>query len=96
MTDETNRIQEIESQLDKLNAERSHLLKELTDLKKCAHSDEVPLIGRKLNFSSYQSPEEKIELFKRLFCCREDLFPRFWENNKTGRKGYSPVCSNEW
>lgn len=96
MSDDASRIQKIELQLNKLNSERSLLLKELTDLKKSANTEEVALVGRKLNFSSYKSPQDKIELFKRLFCCREDVFPRFWENNKTGKKGYSPVCSNEW
>ena len=95
-SNEHNRIQEIEVHLNKLSAERSALLKELSELKKNTITAEAPLLGRKLNFHSYKSPEEKIELFKRLFCCREDVFPRFWENNKTGKKGYSPVCSNEW
>ena len=90
------RIQEIEAQLSKLAAERSLLLKELNDLKKNNINLDAPLIGRSLNFHSYKSPEDKIELFKRLFCSRSDVFPRFWENSKTGKKGYSPVCSNEW
>lgn len=51
---ENDRIQEIELQLNKLNSERSLLLKELTDLKNNSNSEEVALIGRKLNFSSYK------------------------------------------
>ncbi|MCX6096615.1 MAG: DEAD/DEAH box helicase family protein [Candidatus Bipolaricaulota bacterium] len=42
------------------------------------------------------SNAEKIKLFRRLFRGREDVFPRRWENPKTGRSGYSPVCANEW
>lgn len=42
-----DRIQEIELQLNKLNSERSLLLKELTDLKNNSNSEEVALIGRK-------------------------------------------------
>ena len=95
-TNDQNRIQEIETQLSKLNAERSVLLKELGELKKNNVSIDAPLLGRTLNFHSYESPEDKVQLFKRLFCSRSDVFPRFWENNKTGKKGYSPVCSNEW
>lgn len=95
-TNNHERIQEIESQLDKLNAKRLALLQELREIKKNDHNDLPPLIGRKLNFPTPDSPKSKIELFKRLFCCREDLFPRFWQNDKTGKKGYSPVCSNEW
>ncbi len=54
MTDGANRIEEIESQLQKLNNERSLLLKELTGLKKNSNSGKIALIGRKLNFSSYK------------------------------------------
>jgi superfamily II DNA or RNA helicase len=39
---------------------------------------------------------EKIELFRRLFAGRPDVFPIRWENRKAGRSGYSPACSNEW
>lgn len=38
----------------------------------------------------------KVELFRSLFRGREDVFPRRWENVKTGRSGYSPACHNEW
>jgi hypothetical protein len=54
LINENDRIQEIELQLNKLNSERSLLLKELTDLKNNSNSEEVALIGRKLNFSSYK------------------------------------------
>jgi superfamily II DNA or RNA helicase len=39
---------------------------------------------------------EKVALFRSLFRGRTDVFPRRWENAKTGRKGYAPACSNEW
>ena len=39
---------------------------------------------------------EKIALFRSLFRGRDDVFPRRWENSKTGKAGYSPVCRNEW
>jgi hypothetical protein len=39
---------------------------------------------------------EKIALFRSLFRGREDVLPRRWENPKTGKTGYSPVCRNEW
>jgi superfamily II DNA or RNA helicase len=31
-----------------------------------------------------------------LFRARPDVFPKRWENPKTGKSGYSPACSNEW
>lgn len=38
----------------------------------------------------------KVALFRALFRGREDVFPKLWINRKTGVKGYSPVCANEW
>jgi hypothetical protein len=39
---------------------------------------------------------EKVALFLCLFRGRVDVFPKLWQNQKTGKKGYSPACSNEW
>ncbi len=39
---------------------------------------------------------EKIAFFRNLFRGREDVFPRRWENPRTGKAGYAPVCRNEW
>jgi superfamily II DNA or RNA helicase len=38
----------------------------------------------------------KIALFRMLFRGREDVYAKFWESRKTGRKGYGPACANEW
>jgi hypothetical protein len=46
--------------------------------------------------TSLLSNREKLALFRRLFRGRNDVFPKLWQNPKTGKKGYSPVCSNEW
>ncbi|MCP4044245.1 MAG: DEAD/DEAH box helicase family protein, partial [Gammaproteobacteria bacterium] len=42
------------------------------------------------------TPAEKVALFRGLFQGRTDVFPKLWSNNKTGKKGYSPACGNEW
>jgi superfamily II DNA or RNA helicase len=39
---------------------------------------------------------QKIALFRGLFRGREEVFPRRWENARSGQAGYSPVCRNEW
>lgn len=39
--------------------------------------------------------DAKLELFRRLFQGRADVFPLRWES-KTGKSGYSPACANEW
>ena len=40
--------------------------------------------------------EEKIALFRSLFCGREDVFPKRFESKRTQKSGYQPVCRNEW
>ncbi len=42
------------------------------------------------------SPEQKVDLFRRLFRGRTDVYPKLWVNTRSGKKGYSPACSNEW
>jgi len=39
---------------------------------------------------------DKIALFRALFRGREDVYPRRFENARTGRSGYAPACGNEW
>ncbi len=39
---------------------------------------------------------EKVALFRRLFRGRTDVYPIRWENQNTGRSGYTPACANEW
>jgi superfamily II DNA or RNA helicase len=42
------------------------------------------------------SEEDKIRLFRGLFRGREDVYPRRFESQKTGKSGYHPACRNEW
>jgi superfamily II DNA or RNA helicase/very-short-patch-repair endonuclease len=42
------------------------------------------------------SPADKIRLFRSLFRGREDVYPRRFENRRTGKAGYAPACANEW
>jgi hypothetical protein len=46
--------------------------------------------------ASTMSNADKVALFRSRFRGREDIFPRRWENAKTGKSGYSPACANEW
>jgi hypothetical protein len=43
-----------------------------------------------------RTPAEKVALFLDLFGTRRSVYPKRWENGKTGRNGYSPACDNEW
>ncbi|PKP56070.1 hypothetical protein CVT91_13990, partial [Candidatus Atribacteria bacterium HGW-Atribacteria-1] len=40
--------------------------------------------------------KKKINIFRNLFKGREDIFAKYWVSRRTGKKGYSPVCKNEW
>jgi superfamily II DNA or RNA helicase len=79
------RLHQIESELAALEQRRKKLLEE-----------KQQLLLRTISHPSSFSPEEKIQLFLARFACRQDVYPRLWENAKDGRKGYSPVCANEW
>jgi len=43
-----------------------------------------------------KNKKEKINIFRNLFKGREDVFAKYWVSRKTGKRGYSPVCKNEW
>jgi len=45
---------------------------------------------------SAKNKKEKISIFRNLFKGREDVFAKYWVSRRTGKKGYSPVCKNEW
>jgi superfamily II DNA or RNA helicase/very-short-patch-repair endonuclease len=49
-----------------------------------------------LRVNGLSPPEAKIALFRGLFRGRDDVYPRRFENQRTGRSGYSPACANEW
>ena len=38
----------------------------------------------------------KVALFRSLFRGRDDIYPRRYENRRTGKSGYAPACANEW
>jgi superfamily II DNA or RNA helicase len=91
---ENRRIEAIKARLAELELERTSLLKEMEDLSAPCRSPDalgVPASERPLS-----TPEERIALFMRLFRCREDIFPKMWENQKKGTRGYSPACASEW
>ena len=39
---------------------------------------------------------EKIALYRSLFRGRDDIYPRRFQNLRSGRVGYAPACANEW
>lgn len=51
---------------------------------------------QQVEVNNLSPPEVKIAFFRSLFRGRADVYPRRFENRKTGKSGYSPVCANEW
>ncbi len=84
------KISTLENKIKSLDAERASLVQELNQLKKLSCNISSATMNQ------YSSSIDKIQLFKDLFRGREDVYPKRWENNKTGKSGYSPVCGNEW
>lgn len=88
------RVEEIEARLAALEEERQQLLQELA----CLSTKTPPpdCLGVAASEKPLTTQEERIALFMRLFRCRDDVFPKMWENRKKGTRGYSPACKTEW
>ena len=84
-TDEQIRI--LSERLTALENEKAALKNEISRLRAGAIPDPAP---------SAFSAKEKINIFMSLFRGREDIFPKRWDNPKTGKSGYAPACRNEW
>ena len=99
-TDASDNIARIRGRLAALNDERMELERELEAFEQQLISDSQAEAGKPAFADApvtNNSPSmEKVELFRRLFAGRPDVFPVRWENRKDGRAGYSPACSNEW
>jgi len=86
------RLADLLIEQEKTESTIRHLKKELSAVSgkqastRFSPSDSSPLL----------TPDEKIQLFRQLFRGREDVYAKQWGNNKTGKKGYSPVCTKEW
>lgn len=87
------RIDVVRERLKALKAEQLDLEEELRTF-------ESSLRQTALTFPSSGTtpllPAEKVALFLDLFGARRSVYPKFWENTKTGKKGYAPACRNEW
>jgi hypothetical protein len=96
------RIEELERRLAVLDQERADVVAELeeaTRLLSAATGDECEnhaISPQDAPVTMASPTAAEVALFHSLFRGREDVFPRRWENQKTGKSGYSPVCRNEW
>jgi hypothetical protein len=90
-----------EAELSELNIRRSELIARVAELQREKAALLQPIAtpdldDRKPIVTNQSSQEEKFALFRSLFRGREDVYPRRFESMKTGKKGYQPVCRNEW
>ena len=83
------RIKKIDEQIALLNTIKSQSLAKLQSLPQITPQQLKPVVNS-------QTFDDKIALFKSYFRGREDVYAKLWINNKTGKRGYSPVCKHEW
>ena len=92
-------LQELENRLLKLDSDRVALIREIQELREQITREtesSCPLLGRAISKLDLSTNSEKVKLFIELFRARKEIFPKRWENQKTGKSGYAPACGNEW
>jgi hypothetical protein len=86
-------IAALTKQLRDLETQRENLEARLATLSQVLPSEAHLVPSRP---SEGRSPQEKVDLFRKLFAGRPDVFALRWDNAQDGRSGYAPACSNEW
>ena len=88
------KILSLKQRLKTLDQERARIVSELEQLEQ--KQDARRKIANGAEITRNSSNQSKIKLFRNLFRGREDIYPKRWENARTGKTGYSPACGNEW
>lgn len=91
-------IADLERRLEVLDHERTDLAERLKVLRhrQRVMRPESPVPDTAAAVTMASPTVAKVALFRSLFRGRDDVFPRRWENAKTGKAGYAPACRNEW
>jgi len=89
-------INAIRERLRQLESEKAELEASLNRLLFAREARDSPPSVSDAPVTNASSPAAKIALFRSLFRGRDDVFPKRWENPKTGKAGYAPACANEW
>ncbi len=85
-----DKIKKLEEQITLLTEIKQKCLNQLLTFE--APSSDIEEQTKSCNLTT----EDKIALFTEYFRGRSDVHAHLWINNRTGKKGYSPVCKNEW
>jgi superfamily II DNA or RNA helicase len=94
--DREREIAAIRARLARLDLEKAELEATLTRLIAAQESRGNPPPIKDAPVTNASSAAAKVTLFGSLFRGREDVFPKRWDNTKTGKAGYAPACANEW
>lgn len=93
-------LQRLEARLVSLDEERTAACDRIASLRRRLAVAEVATISVPATPSTSapppSTPDEKVALFASLFRGRDDVYPRFWTNDRKGTKGWSPACAKEW
>ena len=94
-------IAHILGRLESLDAERAELKAKLERLERdqaqlIRPDHQAVLVADPPTVTAASSTKDKVAFFRRLSAGRPDVFPIRWDNQKSGRSGYSPACANEW
>jgi superfamily II DNA or RNA helicase len=97
MSDQEEQLRGLRERLRQLDYERAAIEEEIAGiaeagLREASVPDQLTRPAQDQAFDN----RAKVELFRSLFRGRTDVFPQRWENPKTGKSGYAPVCGNEW
>ena len=92
--DQEKRIAELRREIEELENRKHIKESELRELESAPKS-RFDLATRQPCDSKALSPNDKIALFLDLFGARRDVYPRFWENAHSGKKGYSPAYDKD-
>jgi hypothetical protein len=96
-----NRIELLTARLAALDRERGEIAAQVEELQRAQEANRSVTVAavkqRAIPSVTSASPTaNKLGLFKSLFRGRTDVFPRRWDNARTGKSGYAPACRNEW
>jgi superfamily II DNA or RNA helicase len=94
--DREREVAAIRARLARLDIEKAELEASLGQLLATQEFESSPPPIKNAPVTNASSPAAKIALFRSLFRGREDVFPKRWDNPKTGKAGYAPACTNEW
>ena len=101
--DASSEIKFLKARVALLETEKKHLIQKVADLGKKKSKEPQSILSSGINVSIVPEEnqpdypvEQKIRLLRSIFRGREDVHARYWVSKKTGKRGYSPVCKNEW